>query len=153
MVSHIKNGTTFSPFVSLTFSFGVARDYAFFGRAIPSKASPAFVYEIEINDPPPAGMVLVDPVKEVAVLHSNPYAGIPYQHDGAQDFLLAVVNSARFPTTLTKPAACPPPGGATPKAPNLSGPLETLVRALRDAEILAVGTIPSACVKNRYDIY
>lgn len=41
----------------------------------------------------------------------------------------------------------------TPRSPNLSLELETFVRALRDAEILAYGTIPAACVVNCFDVY
>ena len=35
--------------------------------------------------------------------------------------------------------------------PNLTIELETLVRALRDSEILALGIIPAICVKNSYE--
>ena len=41
----------------------------------------------------------------------------------------------------------------TPRSPNLTMELETLVRALRDAEILAHGIIPATCVKNSFDVY
>ncbi|MDG4603388.1 MAG: hypothetical protein P9C48_09030 [Defluviicoccus sp.] len=41
----------------------------------------------------------------------------------------------------------------TPRAPNLSPELETLVRALRDAEILAVGNVPASCVRSRYEVW
>lgn len=51
--------------------------------------------------------------------------------------------------------------GSTPQSPgtlpssnrlmyHLTIELETLVRTLRDAEILAVGNIPSACVRTRF---
>ena len=47
----------------------------------------------------------------------------------------------------------PPVSEGTPRPPNLTIELETLVRALRDAEILAHGNIPATCVKNRLEVY
>ena len=47
----------------------------------------------------------------------------------------------------------PPASEGTPRSPNLTIELETLVRALRDAEILAHGNIPVTCVKNRFEVY
>ena len=41
----------------------------------------------------------------------------------------------------------------TPRPPNLSLELETFVRSLRDAEILAYGTIPATCVVNCFDVF
>ena len=41
----------------------------------------------------------------------------------------------------------------TSRPPNLSLQLETLVRALRDAEILAYGIIPATCVMNCFDVF
>ncbi|HXP60393.1 MAG TPA: hypothetical protein VN829_07880 [Dongiaceae bacterium] len=46
------------------------------------------------------------------------------------------------------------PFGATTRRPaTLSQELETTVFALRDAELLAVGAIPSTCVIHRHDVY
>jgi hypothetical protein len=46
-----------------------------------------------------------------------------------------------------------PPGMAgASRSPNLSIELETMVRALRDAEVLVVGNLPSACVTYRHPI-
>ena len=47
----------------------------------------------------------------------------------------------------------PPSSEGTPRTPNLTIELETLVRALRDAEILAHGNIPPAAVKSRFEVY
>ena len=47
----------------------------------------------------------------------------------------------------------PPASEGTPRPPNLTIELETLVRALRDAEILAHGIIPATCVKNSFEVY
>ena len=54
---------------------------------------------------------------------------------------------------LTQYAKQPPSSEGTPRPPNLTIELETLVRALRDAEILAHGIIPATCVKNSFDVY
>ena len=52
---HIARGTTTSPFVSLSKSFGVARNYAIEGSLTrPSSSSPAYVYEIDVPDLLPA---------------------------------------------------------------------------------------------------
>ncbi len=149
LMNHIARGTTNSPFVSMTRSYGVALSYALLaGRTYPTPTNPAYVYEIEINDPLPAGLQLFDPAKEVAASVPTPL-GLSYYHDGAPEFLLGVVSPTRMRRFLTAPYPQPPPRGGTSRPPNLTIELETLVRALRDAEILAIGTIPAACIRNR----
>ena len=54
---------------------------------------------------------------------------------------------------LTQRAMQPPTSGGTPRPPHLTIELETLVQALRDSEILALGIIPATCVKNSFDVY
>jgi hypothetical protein len=153
LVNHIKNGTTTSPYVSLTRSYSVAWCYAIYcGHSVSSVANPAFVYEVEINDPPPAGLVVLDPVCEIAQSAPSPLSAVSYQHDGLPDFLIGVVDPRAMGHLLATPIKHPPPGGATARPANLSAELETLVRALRDAEILAVGTIPAACVTQKYPV-
>ena len=143
LMQHIARGNADTPYISLTRSFGVAFDYAAEGA---TPTNPGFVYEVEINDPLPPGMVLFDPVKVVAEAVPSPLAAVPYQHDGRQDFLLSVV----LPGTPAKPYISLQ-GGATPRQPNLSIEVESLVRALRDAEIL-VNIVPRMCVVNRIDV-
>ena len=46
----------------------------------------------------------------------------------------------------------PPGSGGTLRTPNLSVPLEALVRALRDAEVLVQGNVPAAFVRNRHEV-
>lgn len=154
---HIARGTVSSPYVSLTRSYGIAWHYAVFcGKtvAVATDANSGYVYEIEIDKPAPQGVILIDPIKEVADDLPKPLdSGPPYQHDGGPDFLLGVVNPARMPAFLTVAYLQPPPGGGTVRPPNLSIDLETLVRALRDAEILAVGGIPAHCIRRRIDVY
>jgi hypothetical protein len=150
VMHHIARGTTTSPCVSLTRSYGVAEDYARnASRAVPTAARPAHVYEIEIPDPPP--IPVVDPVFVVASQNQNPLTAHSYHHDGNQAFLLGVVN----PAVGTPASVRWPPGaaGGTPRSPNLSIDLETMVFALRDSEVLLVGNLPRTCVINRFDIY
>nr|WP_294528030.1 hypothetical protein [uncultured Rhodopila sp.] len=147
IIAHIVYGTTSSPCVSVTKSFAIASQYAIgFGTVWPTPADPAYVYVIDIPDPIPAkaGFDVVDPVAEIAYINRNPLKST-YAHDGDQDFLLGVVNPARFAhhrTALTKR----PGPWATPRPANLSLELEAMVRALRDSEVLVIGHIPAACV-------
>ena len=143
LMQHIAVTTTASPYVSLTRSWGVALSYALNGRAPATLNDPAYIYEIELDAPLPLGLVLLDPVKEVAQ-NVPPPTGMPYQHDGSPDFLIGVVDPAGQQQFLSQ--VRPHPSGAVARPANLSLELTTLVRALRDAEILAVGTIPAACV-------
>ena len=152
---HIARSTVNSPFISLTRSYGVAWHYAMLSsERVPTLRDPAYVHEIEIQEPLPPGLHLLDPIKEVAQMLPSPTSPVPpYQHDGLPDFLLGVVDPGRMENFLTQYAKQPPSSEGTPRPPNLTIELETLVRALRDAEILAHGIIPSICVKNSFDVY
>ncbi|MEE8622269.1 MAG: hypothetical protein V3T27_00135 [Alphaproteobacteria bacterium] len=154
LMLHIARMVVDSPYISLTLSYGVAHSYAvFFGRVRPKKGKPAYVYDLEISKPTPSGLQLLDPIKKVAREAPAPPAEITYQHDGDIQFLLGVVEP-RMRAFLDRPVRQPPPGtGGTKRTPNLSIQLETLVRALRDAEILAVGNIPAICVRNRHEVW
>ena len=152
---HIARSTVNSPFISLTRSYAVAWHYAMLSsERVPTLRDPAYVHEIEIQEPLPPGLHLLDPVKEVAQMLPCPISlGPPYQHDGLPDFLLGIVDPGRMGYFLTQYAKQPPSSEGTPRPPNLTIELETLVRALRDAEILAHGIIPSTYVKNSFDVY
>jgi hypothetical protein len=69
------------------------------------------------------------------------------------NFLLGVVNPTAMAVHLTAPIRQPPGSTGISRAANLSIELETFVRALRDADVLVVGTIPAACVINRDGVY
>ena len=155
LMLHIARGTVNSPFISLTRSYGIALNYAnFFGTEISTPQRPAYVYEIEINEPIPSGLNFLDPIKEVAPNLPSPISiNPPYQHDGGPVFLLGVVDPINMREFLTQPAPQPPASAGTPRTPNLTIALETLVRTLRDAEILTIGTIPAGCVKHRFEVY
>ena len=154
IINHIKNGTTNSPFVSLTRSYSIAWNYAAYsGYAAPTSAKPAYVYEIEIYDPLPMGLTVLDPIQEILKAFPSPLNGATYQHDGNTDFLMGIIDPRGMATSLTTHIKTPPPGGATPRPANLTSELETIVRALRDSELLAIGAIPTNCITNRYEVY
>jgi hypothetical protein len=150
---HIANATTTSPYISLTRSYGVAHDYAINGRILPTSTNPAFVYEIDIPDPPPTGMTVIDPVAAVAAAYSNPLMSLTYHHDGDSKFLLGVIDPVKMAAERWAPVRVPPGSTATPGPANLSFPLATLVRALRDAEVLVLDFIPNGHVIYRHHAY
>lgn len=152
IIEHIVLGNTDSPYISLTRSYGVARDYALAaGRRKPTAKHPAYVYRILI--PEDVRVTLFDPLQEVAKQLPLPIQSPSYQHEGTQDFLLGVVDPSTFSAQLTAPILSPPGLSSTARQSNLSKELEMFVRALRDAEILAQGTVPQSCVTTRYDVY
>jgi hypothetical protein len=152
VIQHIARGAINSPCISLTKSYGVAEDYARnASRALPTPSNPAYVYEIDIPDPPPTPVQVVDPVVFISSHCPSPLTLISYHHDGNQDFLLGVVNPAM---ASSAPVRSPPGlGGGVKRPPNLTLELEAMVFALRDAEVLVVGNLPQTCVINRYDVY
>ena len=155
LMQHISRGTSNSPFISLTLSYAVARDYAILSSPeIPTPSKPAYVYEVEFQEPLPSGLKVLDPVKEVAqTLPSPSTIGPAYQHDGSPEFLLGIVDPRNMGHFLVRHSPQPPLSEGTLRTPNLTLELETFVRALRDAEILAYGTIPATCVVNCFDVY
>lgn len=154
VVQHIARGTVTSPCISLTKSYGVALAYARnASRSRPTSARPAHVYEIEIVDPLPPGMLVIDPVNQIASSVSNPLASPSYHHDGSQSFLAGVVDPKAMAHYLQTPISFPPGRGGIPRPANLSIELEAMVYAMRDAEILIIGNLPRGCVINRFDIF
>jgi len=97
-------------------------------------------------------MTVIDPVIEVSA-HLNPLASPSYHHDGDMNFLLGVVNPNRMAAFLKNPILTPMGSTPTLRPANLSIELETIVRALRDAEVLIFGAIPNSRVVLRHDVY
>ena len=159
LMQHVARGTRYSPFISLSRSFNVACDFAFMSRIRPTLTNPAFVYEITL-DPVPRGVTLLDPVMEVVgPLHSSPHftGVVPYFHDGSQKFVIGIASHTVLPALsrrlMALPYRQPPPSTGTPRPPNLTIELETIIRALRDTEVLAIGIIPATSITNRFDVY
>jgi hypothetical protein len=153
-IQHISSGPGNSPCISLTKSYAVAEAYARTGLFPPSPTTPAYVYEFDIPDPAPAGATIVDPVFVVAAQHNNPLTSPSYHHNGGPNFLLGVVSPKAHGGFLS--AHPPTPPGASSviaRPPNMSAELQTMVFALRDAEVLVVGNIQRAWVIQRYNIY
>lgn len=160
VIDHITRSTADSPYTSLTRSYGVAWDYAMEGVSempVPSQEIPAYIYKIEINNSLKQDLKLIDPIREVAQSLIDPNEigfqneGSFYQHNGLRNFLLSLVDPqnmleyriGRLPT---------PPGPGEICDAILSPELNSLVFALRDAEILVYGEIPADCVKNRFEV-
>lgn len=155
MIQHISQGTAISPFISLSRSYAVAWSYAVILSGTKASVSqPAYVYEVELSNPLPRGLELVDPINDISTDRSDPLRGCPYHHNGLPSFLLGVVDSAMKNHLYVNPP-CPPVGGSTVSSdfPTVSEELRTLVRALRDSEILAIGAIPVVAVKARYNVF
>jgi len=152
-MQHIARATTVSPCVSLTRSYGVAEMYAREASLIfPTLGMPAYVFEVDIPDPIPVGITLIDPVKEVSATLPSPVTALSYFHDGDKDFILGVASPTLLATHLVAPIRQPPGSGGASRSANLTIELETLIRALRDAEVLVLGTIPAARVGARHPI-
>ena len=96
---------------------------------------------------------LLDPVAVIAKQLQSPYEWKSYPHDGEASFLLGVVDPAKHADKLTRGTKFPPGDKPTPRAPQLHSELEAMVRALRDAEILAVGEIAKSQVLKRWEIF
>jgi hypothetical protein len=154
LMAHICDGTTIGGYISLTRSFGVARDYAFMGRIPPSSAYPGYVWEIEIGLPLPSGVrAVLDPVCEVASTTSGTtLSNISYHHDGDQNFLLGVVDPSNMSHYLAAPVHDPPWSSRPSRPAHRSKELETIVMTLRDAEVLVVGDLPGTCFKRRHAV-
>jgi hypothetical protein len=154
VVHHIARGTTTSPCISLTKSYGVAENYARnASRVQPTPANPAYVYEVDFPNHLPKGLQIIDPLWFIASHNQNPLVSPSYHHDGTQSFLLGIIHPAA--ALVWPPQMLRPPGmaGGVARPPNLSLELEAMVFTLRDAEVLVVGNLPRAYVTVRYDIY
>jgi hypothetical protein len=154
VITHIAKATTTTPFISVTRSYGVAEMYAYSSlTAPPTQANPGYVWEVEINDPAPTGVIVWDPLQQIAGQH-NPLGHFTYQHDGDQDFIHAVADEGKpgAAVYLAKLVRLPGMQNGT-RPPNRSDDLLGMVRALRDSEVLVLGTIPQSCFINRYPVW
>ncbi len=122
------------------------------GQKLPSPAKPAYVYEIEVDENDGLGTRLFDPVTAMAAGLGSPYEMRSYHHDGDNSFLLGLVDPVGQRPSLRQDVRLAPPGEGTYRSPLLNIELEALVRALRDAEILAFGAIATGQVRRRIEI-
>ena len=152
VLQHIARGTTVSPYVSLTRSYGVAWGYALAGRSLPSVEKPAYVYEIEVDEHDGLGTRLLDPVVAIAAELGSPYETRSYHHDGDGSFLLGLVDPAGHRLSLKQDVRYAPPGEGADRSPLLHIELEALVRALRDSEILAFGAVAASQIRRRIEV-
>ncbi len=154
VVNHIVVSSHPSPYVSFTASYAVAFEYALSGPAgVATSANPGYVYEIDTSIlTGPSTLTLIDPVRKVASAHNVALNGtIPTHHDGGPDLILGIANRTLHGHLLTTP---PRRLGATPpRGPVVTDDLNALVFALRDAEVLAAGGVPPACIVNRHAVY
>jgi hypothetical protein len=146
---HIARGTTISPFLSFSRSYGIARDYAYdFSITPPGSSAYAHVYEIDI--PADAKVRVIDPVVLIASQQTNPLISPSYHHDGDQSFLEYVVNPAVRLTSM--PRSPRPPGMGASAPAKLEIEFEAIAFALRDAEILIEGNIHKDWVIHRHNV-
>jgi hypothetical protein len=138
-VRHIVEGTAGTPYVSLTRPYSVALAYTRMGKRMASETFPAVVDEVTVDVSDPA-IQIVDPVLEIARLWDKEPS---YQHNGLPYTLMGIVDPAHA-HWLQYPVFTPPPGGAPRQGPQVSRELTAMVRALRDSEILAVGSWTAA---------
>jgi hypothetical protein len=73
IINHITQGSTNSPYISFTRSFGVALAYAQVGpNGVASLARPGYVYEVEISDD--KHCEAIDPIVEIAKALPRPWS-------------------------------------------------------------------------------
>ena len=151
LMQFVARAQTAGPYISLTRSYSVAWSYGVFaGRDYPTKEKPAYVYEIEIPVPLPPGIVLLDPLQEVVRAMPPVTSRRSYQHDGGQDFISWLMDPMRLTPSSRAPGSESPRVKLTPQ---FSIELETILRTLRDAEIVAIGNIPPSFVRSRYEVF
>jgi hypothetical protein len=153
VLRHIVHGNTHSPFVSLSRSFAVAAAYARDGRHHATQGNPGFVYEIHLDRPLPGGLELYDPIVAISGAINDPLSNPSYHHDGDQNLLLGLVSRGPFAAYRSQSVQHPPGSGAASRSVTITNMLEALVYALRDAEILAAGTIPSGRIVTRHQVW
>ena len=150
VVGHIAKCAD-TPLISLTRSFGVARDYASnYALYPPTAKNPGMVYEIVI--PHPAPVTIIDPVQAIASMQQSLLSFAKYHHDGDQsvvEYLLDPLRRATGPFPMSPQR--PPAVTSLPARVPLE--LKAIVYALRDAEILVEGKIDQSWIKAMHPIF
>jgi len=119
-----------------------------------TKTAPAYVYEIQIAAPLPAGLTLYEPVWEAHAGRLPAPTATPhsYLHDGGPDMLLGIVDPAGFSHVVARPRRLPP-GAAGTGPPSFTPVLRAMVMALRDSEVLAFGVLPGYTILGRHPVW
>jgi hypothetical protein len=142
IISHITAYSFPSPYVSLTTSFAVARQYALAGPGgVASRKTPGYVYEVDLSACTVAPITF-NPIAEVS------HAALAHAHDGEQNLILGVASPAHSRILGVRVLH----SGGLRTLPNISAEMRSLVNALRDAEIL-VNTVPATCVVMRHGVF
>lgn len=142
IISHITAYSFPSPYVSLTTSFAVARQYALAGPGgVASRKVPGYVYEVDLSAHPMAPEIF-NPIAEIS------RASLAHAHDGEQNLILGVASSEHGGILRAKVLH----SGGLKTLPNISAEMRALAKALRDAEVL-VNTVPAVCVVMRHDVF
>lgn len=160
IIRHIARGDTNSPYVSITSSFAIAYFYAMYcGKQRPDRSNHAFVYEIEIRDLVGASFRMIDPVVELSNVVPNLPDPPRHHHEGNFQLLHGVIGwhwlyrRHRNQNILLPPN--PPNSGrpSTGTSVNVLPELHAAGRALRDAEILIYGGLPSAYIIAKHAVW
>lgn len=151
LVEHILGKTPTSPYISLSLSYSVAYHYAVSFSPIKPKRGYVYTVEIDLSTLKGARVRLYDPVIEIAkhVAGEPALKGYrPYQHDGAQNVLLGLADSATYGHYLLT-FNLEPRSAAPYRLPQYSKCFQAFVHAMRDAEILALDLIPEEFIVGR----
>ena len=142
VVDHIVHYSHPSPYISLTASFAVARQYALSGPdGTASDTNPGYVYEIDLSACNTTKLRIFNPIAEISK------TGLAHEHNGDQGLVLGVASSTHE-SVLKTPVL---QAGGRKAIPSASTTLKALVNALRDAEVLT-GKVPASCIVNRLSV-
>lgn len=143
VVRHITNYSNPSPYLSFSSSFAIARRYALLGPGgVATQATPGYVYEIDLQAAAFQFLIL-NPVDEVSSLSNGHLA---HHHEGDAQLISEVALGVSPPSTA-------PRCGGKMHIPGISGELQALIFAIRDAEVLISGNVPPTVIVRRHDVY
>lgn len=143
MVKHIAEASNNSPFVSFTYSFAVATEYALDGATETNRGR---VYEVDFSVlSGDREAILFDPVHSICK-HFN----WVHNHDGGQDLIVGIADPLRGDILEAYPRR---PPTAPQRFAKFDQSLEALVRAIRDSEVLTVSFTLADGMINAYDLY
>jgi len=145
--NHIANYSYPSPYLSVSTSFAVAREYALHGGGVPpTPANPGHVYEVNLANLPT--LTVYSPL-EILTGGCLGRGVVPHQHTGDWDLLLCLAGSTAHGGVLGISVYHP----TSHVPPTYAPDVKPLATALRDAEMLVFDEIPAICVTNRFDVY